>query len=401
LASFFGLKAFVLLAVLFSNNPARIRWRSVVWGLTLQFIFGLIILRWKVGRQVFQCLGDKMTTFLGFTENGSSFVYGFLIEEGVFMFKILSVIFFFSFMTSMFFYMGYMQWLISKIGWALQWTIGTTPCESMIAAANIFLGQTEAPLMIKPFMETMTNSELHCVMASGMATIAGSVLAAYISFNISASHLLSASVMSAPAALAAAKLLYPETKKTKTSIDAIDKMPKGQEANVLDAASQGAANAVFLVANIGGTLIAVLAFIAFINGLLSWFCALVGYDGVTIEFILGKIFIPFAWFMGVEYDNLESVGQLLGVKSFVNEFVAYSNLNKIQDQLTERSKTIATYALCGFSNPASIGIQIAGFSTLAPNRRADFSKCAIRAYCAGSLACFMTACIAGTLIESE
>merc|ERR1719414_288763 len=166
------------------------------------------------------------------------------------MFSILSVIFFFGFITSMLFYMGYMQWLISKIGWLLQVTVGTTPCESMNAAANIFLGQTEAPLLIKPFLPLMTNSELHCVMASGMATIAGSVLAAYISFNVSAAHLLTASVMSAPAALAASKLLYPETKKTKTTIESIDNLPKGQEANILDAASQGAVSAVFLVANI-------------------------------------------------------------------------------------------------------------------------------------------------------
>ena len=224
-----------------------------------------------------------MTTFLAYTDAGSSFVYGQLIAQGIFMFKVLSVIFFFSFITSMLFYMGYMQWIISRIGWLLQTTIGTTPCESMNAAANIFLGQTEAPLIIKPFMSNMTNSELHCVMASGMATIAGSVLAAYISFNISASHLISASVMSAPAALAASKLLFPETKKTKTTIEAIDKMSRGQEANVLDAASQGAANAVFLVANIGGTLIAVVAFIEFINGILTWYFELVGFEGISFQ----------------------------------------------------------------------------------------------------------------------
>ena len=205
--------------------------------------------------------------------------------------------------------------------------------------------------------------------------------------------------MSAPAALAASKLLYPETKKTKTTIENIDNLPKGQEANILDAASQGAVSAVFLVANIGGTLIAVLAFIGFINGLLGWLCLLVGYENVTIQFILGKIFMPIAWLMGVDSSDLEPVGQLLGIKSFVNEFVAYSTMNQIKDTLNERSKVIATYALCGFANPASIGIQIAGFSTLAPSRRSDISKCAIRAYCAGSLACFMTACIAGTLIE--
>ncbi len=237
LVSFFGLVTLICLATLFSHNISMIRWRQVMWGLALQFGFALFILRWDVGRQVFQCLGDKSTSFLAFTDEGSSMVYGYLSNQQpfalwalpenstayevakmindnrainfVFAFKVLSVIFFFSFFVNMLFYVGAMQWIIEKIGWMLQVTVGTTACESMNAAANIFVGMTEAPLIIKPFMPVMTNSELHCVMASGMATIAGSVLAAYISFNVSASHLLTASVMSAPAALAASKLLFP------------------------------------------------------------------------------------------------------------------------------------------------------------------------------------------------
>ena len=342
LISFLGLILLVIVSVIFSNNPSRINWRSVIWGLSLQFLFGLVILRWEVGRQIFQCLGDKVKTFLSYTDLGSSFVYGNLIEEGIFMFKVLSVIFFFSFFTSMLFHLGCMQWLISRIGWFLQVTIGTTPCESMNAAANIFLGQTEAPLMIKPFLPTMTPSELHCVMAGGMATIAGSVLAAYINaFNIDAAHLLSASVMSAPAALAASKLLYPETKKNKNTIETIEQVnEEDKAANLLDAASQGAASAVILVANIGGILIAVIAFIAFINGILSWACELIGFENVTIELVLGKIFVPLAGLMGVENKDLELVGQLLGLKSFVNEFVAYSKLKDISDMLSPRSKVL-------------------------------------------------------------
>ena len=227
--------------------------------------------------------------------------------------------------------------------------------------------------------------------------------------------------MSAPAALAASKLLYPETKKSKLNFESIGALPRGQEVNILDAASQGVSSVVLLVANIGASLIAVIAFIAFINGLLGWFCGLIGFHGVTIEYLLGLIFIPLAWLMGVENADLIPVGELLGLKSFVNEFVAYSRLNTIEDSISDRSKvtlrliilerlcqiffeifqTIATFALCGFSNPASIGIQIASFSTLAPSRRGDFSKCAIRAYISGSLACFMTACIAGTLYVEE
>ena len=322
---------------------------------------------------MFECLGKKITAFLHYSDDGSSFVYGFLVSQepfytfllepnstayevasvinakhamaGVFMFKVLSVIFFFSFFTSMLFYLGYMQWIIAKLGWLLQVTIGTTPCESMTAAANIFLGQSEAPLVIKPFLSQMTNSELHCVMTSGMATIAGSVLAAYISFNISASHLLSASVMSAPAALAAAKLLFPETKKTKTSLETITNLPRGDEANLLDAASQGAVTAVYLVANIAASLIAVIAFVAFINGILAWFSILVGFEGITIQLILGKIFIPLAWLMGVDEADLELVGRLLGIKSFLNEFVAYSELAKISDQISPRSKVLLPFYL--------------------------------------------------------
>lgn len=427
LLSFLGLVILVLLGTLGSKHPSRIVWRQIMWGLALQFIFGLLILRWNVGRNIFQCLGDKVSIFLAYTDEGSGFVYGYLVTQQpffsweldvnstayqvttdinthkaigfVFVFKVLSVIFFFSFMVNMMFYVGAMQWLIEKIGWILQVTVGTTACESMNAAGNIFIGQTETPLMIKPFLPKMTNSELHTVMASGMATISGSVLAAYISFNVSASHLLSASVMSAPAALAAAKLIMPETKKSRTAADAIEKIPRGQEANILDAASQGAVTAVFLVANIAGTLIAFLAFIGFINGVLGWCCELIGYDGITFQFVLGKIFIPLSWIMGVEAKDQEVVGALVGIKSFVNEFAAYDQLNKVEHLISARSKVIATYALCGFSNPASVGIQIAAFSTLAPTRRADFSRLAFRAYIAGSMACFLTACVAGTLLS--
>jgi len=428
LQSAFGIVAFVVLGAIFSAHPTRIKWRTIMWGLALQFVLGLMVLRWETGREILKAFSDQVQILLAYTDQGSGFVYGSLVDQKpfnpsainqtsdpelfgiltkinetgafntVFAFKILSVIFFFSFLVSMLFHLGAMQWVIGKIGWMLQTSMATTPCESLNAAANIFVGQTEAPLLIKPFMPTMTPSEIHAVMTGGFATIAGSVLAAYISFDIPANHLLSASIMSAPAALACAKLFLPETKKTKTTQSDVSAL-KSDHNNILDAASQGAITAVFIVANIVASLVAVLAFVAFVNGPLKYVGNLFGFDGLTLDYIFGKVFYPLAWLMGVDNEDLEQVGQLLGVKSVINEFVAYSELRDMKSSISQRSATIATYALCGFSNPSSIGMQIAAFSTLMPQRTVDISRVAFRAYVAGSVACFLTACVAGTLIS--
>jgi len=432
LISALGILVLIGFGFIFSKHPGYVVWRHVLWGLDLQFVFGLLILRWKVGKAVFGCLGDKVKTFLDYTDAGSGFVFGYLVDQKpylpfllngtgnavaeeinatgsikfVFMFKVLSIIYFFNFMVSILFYMGAMRWVVVKLGWLLQVTVGTTACESMNAAGNIFLGQTEAPLMIKPYLPDMTKSELHAVMTGGFATIAGSVLAAYISFGISASHLLSASVMSAPAALAYAKLFYPETKKSRTTADNLA-FPKSEDANVLDAAANGASQSVFLVGNIAGSLIAFLAFVAFLNGLLGWFGGLVGAPFLSFEYLLGWVFYPLAFIMGVPCgrkdqegdDECQLVAVLIGLKTIVNEFAAYDRLAVFKARLSTRSVGIATYALCGFSNPASIGVQIAALSYMAPSRRGHISQVAIRAFIAGSVACFLTACIAGTLIQ--
>jgi len=433
LVSAFGILVLIALGFVFSKHPGYVVWRHVVWGLGLQFVFGLLILRWEVGKAVFGCLGRKVSTFLDYTDAGSGFVFGYLVDQKpflpfllngtansvaedinssgsmkfVFMFKVLSIIYFFNFMVSILFYLGAMRWVVVKMGWLLQISVGTTACESMNAAGNIFLGQTEAPLMIKPYLPDMTKSELHAVMTGGFATIAGSVLAAYISFGISASHLLSASVMSAPAALAYAKLFYPETKKSRTTADNLA-FPKSEDANVLDAAANGASQSVFLVGNIAGSLIAFLAFVAFLNGLLGWFGGLVGAPFLSFEFLLGWVFYPLAFIMGVPCgrqsdqeaeDECQLVATLIGLKTIVNEFAAYDRLSVFRSRLSQRSVAIATYALCGFSNPASIGVQIAALSYMAPSRRGHISQVAIRAFIAGSAACFLTACIAGTLIK--
>ncbi|XP_076349349.1 putative transporter YutK [Tachypleus tridentatus] len=410
LVSTTGLIVLLLIGYIFSAKRAKIVWRHVLWGCLLQFLFGLVILRWSVGRDIFECTGDKIKRFLKFTDEGSAFVYGYLVtgkmkndvpdQFPVFAFKVLSVVFFFSFCISLLYYYGVMQWVVMKVGWFLQVTVGTTACESMNSAGNIFLGMTEAPLMIKPFLPLMTKSELHAVMTGGFATIAGGVLAAYINFGVNANHLLSASVMSAPAALAYSKLFYPEVEESRTHANDI-KMERGPERNGIEAASNGAYNAISMIASIIANLIAFISFIHFVDFIFSWFGSLLGWDFISFEWLIGKIFTPLALIMGVEWEDCYLVARLVGIKTVVNEFVAYKELGdmKHQNLLSPRSESIATYALCGFSNIGSIGIQLGCLSAMAPERKSDLAAVAIRAMIAGSMACFMTACIAGSLLE--
>ncbi|KAK3879293.1 hypothetical protein Pcinc_016123 [Petrolisthes cinctipes] len=403
LVSVFGVFVLLLFGFIFSKAPRKVRWRHVAWGMGLQFSLGLIILRWPMGKALFQCAGDKVSAFLAFTDSGSSFVFGKLVsEDKIFAFKVLSVILFFSFCIQILYYWGVMQWVVIKLGWCLQVTVGTTACESVNAAANIFLGQSEAPLLIKPYIVIMTKSEIHAVMTGGFATIAGTVLAAFISFGIDSSHLLSASVMSAPAALAFAKLFYPETKRSRTGVDEI-KIVKGDEANVLHAALAGVTTGISLVANIAANLIAFYAFITFCNAVFNWTCILAGAEeGVcSLENLFGWIFMPLAWLMGVDWSECDKVGELIGLKTIINEFVAYSKLGEFKDTgaISKRAEIIATYALCGFSNICAIGISLGAMGAMAPSRRGDIARVSVRAMISGSCACFLTACIAGTLLN--
>ncbi|XP_043201765.1 sodium/nucleoside cotransporter 1-like isoform X3 [Amphibalanus amphitrite] len=410
LVSALGAVVFVLLCWLCSHHPGKVVWRHVLWGLGLQLCFGLLILRWEVGQQVFQCIGDKVNTFLSYTDEGSKFVFGFLVDNPdpdiyVFAFQVLPVIVFFSFAIQILYYYGIMQRVIVQIGWLLQVTVGTTACESLNAAANIFIGQSEAPLLIKPFISKLTMSELHAIMTGGFATIAGSVLAAYISFGVSPSHLLSASVMSAPAALAVSKLVYPETRRSRTTVDDIN-VEKGDEVNALDAASRGAMSVVKICGYIAASLIAFIAFIAFVNGVLGWLGELVSFEeaagaALSFEYIASKVFKPVAWLMGAPWEDCDQLGELIALKTILNEFVAYSRLKEMVDagELSARGTVIATYALCGFSNLGAMGIQISGISALAPERRSDLARLAFSAMLAGNVACFLTACIAGALVS--
>ncbi|XP_068698450.1 solute carrier family 28 member 3-like isoform X3 [Montipora foliosa] len=403
-----GLFCNILFCWIFSKHRRKIKWRPVIWGLALQFIFGLLILRTTIGFRAFKGLGDQVAHFLDYTDVGAKFVFGDAYLDHFFAFKVLPTIIFFSSVISVCYYAGIMQVVIKKIAWLMQITMKTSAVESLNAAGNIFVGQTEAPLLVRPFLEHVTMSELHAIMTGGFATIAGGVLAAYIEFGVSASHLLSASVMSAPAALAISKIMYPETEIPESLNESEIEIPEGTERNVIEAAAKGASTAIALVANIAANLIAFLAFLAFFNGVLSWIGSMVGHPEFSFEFICSYVLRPVAFIMGVEWEDCDVVAELLGTKTFLNEFVAYIGLSGyIKNRTTLnglrtisiRSEIIATYALCGFSNVSSIGIQIGGMGPLAPSRRKDMATIAIRTLVAGTVACLMTACIAGVLYD--
>ncbi|XP_032248797.1 solute carrier family 28 member 3 [Phoca vitulina] len=412
LVSFGGLIMYIILIFLFSKYPTKVYWRPVFWGIGLQFLLGLLILRTDPGFMAFNWLGQQVQTFLEYTNTGAEFVFGEKYADHFFAFKVLPIVVFFSTVMSMLYYLGLMQWIIRKVGWVMLVTMGSSPIESVVAAGNIFVGQTESPLLVRPYLTHVTKSELHAIMTAGFSTIAGSVLGAYISFGVSPSHLLTASVMSAPASLAVAKLFWPETETPKITLKNAMKMESGDSRNLLEAATQGAASSISLVANIAANLIAFLSLLSFVNAALSWLGNMFDYPQLSFEVICSYIFMPFSFMMGVDWQDSFMVAKLIGYKTFFNEFVAYEHLSKlislrkeagpkfvdgVQQYMSIRSETIATYALCGFANFGSLGIVIGGLATMAPSRKHDIASGAMRALIAGTVACFMTACIAGIL----
>ena len=403
LISLLGLFVMMGLAWLMSSNRSKVSLRVVFGGLLLQFLFAFLILNTVPGREFFQFLGDTFKKLLGCVDEGTDFLFGGLVkgETGLIALKILPTIIFFSAFMSILYHLGVVQVVIRAMAWAMQKTLRTSGAESLSAAANIFVGQTEAPLVIKPYVSTMTNSELMAVMVGGFATVAGGVLAFYVQLGIDAGHLLVASIISAPAALLIAKLLQPEVEESKTLGDVRVEVPK-QSVNIIDAVARGTITGVKLAINVGAMLIVFIALIAVINGLLGWFGGHFGWE-LSLERIFGYVFWPFAWLMGVETGDCSKVGQLLGIKMVTNEAVAYIKMGEWLKAggdlaISERSKNIATYALCGFANFASIGIQLGGIGPLAPERQGDLARLGLRAMLGGTLAAFMTACIAGILL---
>lgn len=435
LISVAGLALYIVIFYVTSANPAKVNWHTVFWGIALQYIFALLILRTQWGYEMFKWLGDRVTEFLEYTVAGIVFVFGDKYYDHFFAMKVLSIIVFFFTFISIMYYIGAMQAIVKVIGRFLAFCMGTTPAESINAAANIFVSMTESPLMIRPFLNDMTMSELHAVMTGGFATIAGSVLGAYISFGVPANHLLSASVMSAPAALAISKLSYPETEISKGSSKDFDKLEKSKEHNLIEAASNGASASIKIVGAVAVNVLAFLSLLAFLNATLTWFGDRVGIDGLTFELICSYVLYPVSFFMGTDTDDCRKVAELIGVKTFTNEFIAYGQLKDLINNrktfenyttffnttqwhwekddvvldltkqvlkggyLSIKSEIIATYALCGFANFGSIGITLGGIGALAPRRKPDLAKMVVRAMICGNVACFLTACIAGLLYK--
>ena len=399
LVALLGLACFVGIAYLTSVNRSAIRWRPVLWGFALQIIFALLILRTAVGFSVFSWLGDRVSDFLNYSDAGAAFVFGENFQDFFFAFKVLPTIIFFSAFISLLYHYGVLQKAVGAIAWVMRRTMKTSGSETLSAAGNIFVGQTEAPLLIKPYVATMTMSELHAVMTGGFATVAGGVLAAYVSFGIPAEHLIAASVMSAPAALAISKIMFPETAVSQTRGE-VTLSVESENENGVDALAKGALDGLRLALNVGAIIIAFLAVLAAFNALIGFVGGLIGYDELSLESILAVLLAPVAWLMGVPWADCSAVGTLLGKKTILNEFIAYLDLQQLieSNAISERAVIIATYALCGFANIGSIGIQIGGIGGIAPERQSDLAKIGVRAMVAGTLACFTTACIAGMLL---
>ncbi|XP_016917228.1 solute carrier family 28 member 3 [Apis cerana] len=403
LMSGIGIIVLISLGWIFSKHPSHIKWKLVLNALIVQIIFGLFTIRWSVGRSIFQCIADKVESFLNFAKIGASFIFSDkLIADGIFAFTVLPVLFYFNFIIQMLYYLGIMQWIIFNLGKFLQKLMGTSICESVVCAGNIFIGMTETPLMIKPYLNKLTTSELHTLMSSGFGTVSGTVFAAYINFGANPAHLITATLMAAPATLCYAKLFYPETEKIIITSDNV-KLEKSKDTGLIDAASKGATAAIPLVLNIIANIVGFVSFIALVNSLLSWIGSLIGYEKLSFELILSKVFIPISWVMGVPWDHCEDVATLIGLKTTVNEFVAYKELGKYKKEgrIFGRIEAIATFAICGFANPGSVGITISILTSLAPDKKEIISNIVMRAFISGCVITFLTASVAGMLVPDD
>ena len=411
--SFGGLFVMMGLAWSMSTNRKKINFRIVTGGLALQIGMALLVLKTEPGHNFFWWLGDMFKNMQAFTDEGSKLVFGINTAPGetefpphdtlirTIAFGILPTIIFFSSVMSVLYYLGIVQVVVRAIAKVMQWTLKTSGAETLSAASNIFVGQTEAPLVIKPYLPKMTESELMALMVGGFATIAGGVLAVYVGMGINAGHLMTASVISAPAALLIAKIMVPEVEIPETAGGVIPEI-KRTGTNVVEAATLGATDGLKLALNVAAMLIAFTALVAALDALIVWVGGLLLQEW-SLGMFLGYIFSPLAWAMGIPRADVFHAGELLGLKMVANEFVAYSQLTEWQKpelavQLTERTQIILTYALAGFANFASVGIQIGGIGSLVPERQKDLARIAVKAMLGGTLACFMTACIAGILL---
>ena len=422
-----GVLVLLIICYAVSEHRKRIDWKLVGTGLLLQFIFALLVLKVPMVKSMFEGIASIFVVFLDFTKEGSRFLFGKEMIDNIpthgyiFAFQVLPTVLFFSAFTSLMYYLGILQKIVYGIAWVMNRSMRLSGAESLSTAGNIFLGQTESPLLIKPYLAKMTRSEILCVMVGGMATIAGGVLAAYVGFlggtdpvqqQLYATHLLSASIMSAPAAIVATKMILPEVHPEHINHD-IEVSKEKIGANMLEAIANGTSDGLKLAVNVGAMLIVFTALIYMVNYTLqhsfgNWFglneyvntLTAGKYTSFSLQFILGSICAPLAWLLGVPYVDMMYAGQLLGEKTILNEFYAYATMGglKINGLMSERGLIICTYALCGFSNFASIGIQIGGIGALAPNQKSTLAQLGIKALIGGSVACFLTAAIAGLVI---
>ncbi|MEK5070863.1 NupC/NupG family nucleoside CNT transporter [Sporosarcina sp. FSL K6-1508] len=395
-----GIVVVLGIAFLFSNGKKSINYRTIVVGLIIQVTFAFVVLKWEAGRAGLIWFSGLVQNVIDYAGEGVAFLFGPAADvEGfgfVFAFQVLTIIIFFSSLISVLYYLGIMQMIIKLIGGALSKLLGTSKAESVSSAANIFVGQTEAPLVIRPFLANMTKSELFAVMTGGLASVAGSVLAGYALLGVPLEYLIAASFMAAPAGLIMAKIFIPETEKSEV---AEFEMEKDQESvNVIDAAARGAGDGLKLALNVGAMLLAFIALIALMNGMLGGLGKLVGFESLTVEGILGVLFAPLAFAIGVPWTEAVTAGGFIGQKLVLNEFVAYASFAPEIASLSPKTVIVVSFALCGFANLSSLAILLGGLGSLAPSRRPDIAKLGIRSVAAGMLASLLSAAIAGMFI---
>ena len=405
LTGLIGIVGIVGLAYLFSTNRKAVRPRTIAWGLGLQLVFAVIVLRWTFGQRIMSAAGDGVTKLLGYSAAGAQFVFGALGIPAppvgfVFAFQVLPTIIFISAFFALLYYIGLMQLIIRFFAWLMKLTMGVSGVESLNVAASIFMGQTEAPLTIRPFLPECTRSELMTIMTAGMAHVSGGIMAAYIAFGVEAKHLLAAVIMTAPGTILMAKLLVPETEipKTQGKVE-MSEEDMHKDDNVLGAIARGTIDGGQLAFNVAIMLISFLALIALINGIFGGIHRHAAFFPASLESLLGHIFAPVAYAIGIPWHDAISVGNLLGTRMVINELVAYQALGAVKAALDPRSVTIATFALCGFANFSSIGIQIGGIGALAPNKRSELAKLGFRAMLAGTMANLMSASIVSLLVQ--
>ncbi|MBI2603572.1 MAG: NupC/NupG family nucleoside CNT transporter [Deltaproteobacteria bacterium] len=394
-----GLCLMMLLAWGLSNNRRKIEWRAILGGLGLQFFFAYIVLCTELGKTFFDLTKDAVNAVMAMSDQGARFLFGdSLTGAGIFAFKVLPTIIFVSSLSYVLFYWGVIQKIVQSIAWVMKVAMNISAIEGLVTAANIFSGQTEAPLFVKPYLRSMTRSEIMTMMTGGMATVSGGIMAAYVSFGVSPGHLLAASIMSAPAAILISKLIHPETEESPTKGKIRVHLEIG-DSNTFEAACTGASEGLKLALNVGAMLIAFIALVALVNLMVDRVGGVFGFH-TTLENMLGVFFQPLSFLMGVSWEESAIIGRLFGERMVLNEFLAYIHLgSEIKAAtLSERSVAIATYGLCGFANFSSIAIQIGGIGALEPSRKGDFAACGFKAMLGGTLACFMTACIAGILL---